>query len=125
LCTLLVVFSAFQFVNHEWAFFYHFLQEELNMSGSHGLSTGYWIGFTLIIVPGMLIAKLLSNPKVPFPSSVEQYGTMIAGVLVGTILFATVIQSLSKFDFFQASVAPSLGHFRILFRLLGSLHVGL
>ncbi len=123
LCTLLVVFSAFHFVNLQWSAFYNFLRVELEMTGAHGISTAYWIGFALIIAPGMLIARLLAKPKVPFPPPFEHYGTIAAGGLVGLILFATIVQSLAKFDFFATTLAQPLGYFRFLFQILGAQHI--
>jgi hypothetical protein len=123
ICTALVIFSAFQFVNWQWPAMFHFLQRELGLSGAHGVSTSYWLCFILVIAPGLIVSKILSNPKVPFPKSVEQYGSMLAGALVGLLLFATVVQSLARFGFF-ADLQEALRPFRILFAILGSRWVG-
>lgn len=122
LCTLLVVFSAFHFVNLEWAFLYGFLADQLGMQGAHALSTAYWVGFAVILAPGVFIAKLLSRPKVPFPYPVEQYGSMAAGMVVGLLLFATLVQFFARFDFFTPFL-DGLRYFRPLFHILGSKHV--
>jgi|GEM_PF-5045344 len=124
ICTLLVVFTAFHFVNLEWNGLFRWLQGSLGMSGAHAVSTAYWIGFAVIVVPGLVITKLLSNPKVPFPPVLEQQGTLIVGALVGIILFAIVIQSMARFAFFAHIVEP-LSYFRVLFQLLGSRHIAL
>jgi hypothetical protein len=119
LCTALVVFCAFHFVNLQWRPLYRFLESELNLTGTHGVSTSYWLGFALIIVPGLIVSKLLSKPRVPFPKPLEQYGSIAVGAAIGLILFATVVQSMARFAFFGLLVGP-LRPFRILFETLGA-----
>lgn len=124
LCTLVVIFTAFHFVNLEWQPLFHYLRESLGITGNHALSTAYWIGFAAIVLPGLIATKFLSNPKVPFPPALEQQGAILVGALVGILLFATVVQSCSLFPFF-ASLQEPLRYFRVLFDVLGSRHISL
>lgn len=125
ICGLLVVFSAFQFVNFQWEAFFHLLRKELSLADTYAISTSYWVGFTVIMAPGMLLIRFLSDPKVPFPKAVEQYGSMMAGAFIGIILFATIMQSFAKFSFFDSTLSHPLGYFRFLFQALGAQHFGI
>ncbi len=123
-CGLLVIFCAFHFVNLQWETFFLLLRKELSLTDTSAFSTSYWVSFTLIMAPGMLVIRFLSDPKVPFPKFMEQYGSMAAGAFVGVILFATVMQSLAKFSFFESTLSHPLGYFRFLFQALGAKHMG-
>lgn len=118
ICTLLVVFCAFQFAELEWKSLSGFLQTELGMVGRHSNSTAYWIAFLVIVAPGMLAAKMLATERVPFPYPFEQYATKGAGFLAGLFLFAAVVRSFFFFPFFQTTLAGSVKYLGMLFDLL-------
>lgn len=118
LCTLIVLFSAYQFARYEWGFFYQFLAGN-GMNHIQALATGYWLGFLLIVAPGIVAARLLAKPKVPFPYPLERYGTLLLGACAGVLIFATVIQWIYHFDFLLQAFMEPLRVFRPIFNIIG------
>lgn len=118
LCTLVVLFCAYHFTRLEWHFFVHFLRER-GMTDLQAISTGYWIGFLIIVGPGILVARLLATPKVPFPYPLEKYGTMVVGACAGVLIFAALIQWFYHFDFLRQAFMEPLRVFSPIFQILG------
>lgn len=118
LCTLVVLFSAYQFARHEWGFFVQFLRGT-GMTDLQAISTGYWLGFLIIVAPGIVVARLLARPKVPFPYPLERYGSMVIGACAGILIFATIIQWFYHFDFLRQAFMVPLKAFTPIFQILG------
>lgn len=118
LCTLLVLYSAYQFARLEWDFFFQFLTAR-GMNNIQAISTGFWLGFLLIVGPGLVVARLLAKPKVPFPYPFEKYGSMVIGAGAGILIFATLIQWLLHSGLLSQSFDTPLGIFSPIFHFLG------
>ncbi len=118
MCTLVVLFSAYQIARHEWEFFYRFLSGN-GLNHLQALSAGYWTGFLMIVGPGIVAARLLAKPKVPFPYPFERYGTFAIGACAGILIFASLMQWLFFFDFIRQLFGQSLGVFHPIFDILG------
>lgn len=119
LCTLIVLFSAYQFARLEWGFFVQLLKT-LGMSHHEVVvSTGYWVGFLIIVAPGLVVARILAKPKVPFPYFLEKYGAIVIGAAAGVLLFATIIQWFLHFELLRQMFMAPLAVFRPIFHFLG------
>ncbi|HLS28511.1 MAG TPA: hypothetical protein VK041_07660 [Opitutales bacterium] len=118
LCTLIVLFIAYQFIRYEWGYFFQFLSGS-GMSKLQTVSISYWIGFLMIVGPGVLITRLLAKPKVPFPVGLEKYGTIAIGALAGILIFATLIHWVTHIDFLLQAMYQPLQFFKPLFDVLG------
>jgi hypothetical protein len=118
LWTAIVLLAAYHFARLEWDFFFQLLRGN-GMGRDQAASMGYWIGFLIVVAPGMLAARFLSRPKVPFPYLIEKYGSMGVGVGLGVLLFATVIQWLLSVGFLPPAMREALRSFGPLFRYLG------
>jgi len=118
LWTALVLLAAYHFARLEWDFFFQVLRDN-GMGRDQAASMGYWIGFLIVVAPGMLAARFLSRPKVPFPFPLEKYGSLLVGAGLGILLFATVIQWLLSVGFLPSAMREALHVFGPLFRYLG------
>lgn len=118
LWTVVVLFFAYQFARFEWGFFYHYLTGN-GMSQIQAVSTAYWIGFLIIIAPGMLALKFLTRHKIPFPHFLESYGSTVLGACAGVLLFATVGHWVLHVDPLRETMIAALRVFQPLFQLLG------
>lgn len=118
LCTVVVLFCAYQFARLEWGFFVQFLRAG-GMTDLQAISTGYWLGFLIIVAPGIVVARLLARPKVPFPYPLEKYGSILIGACAGILLFAALIQWFYHFDFLRQAFMIPLRTFSPIFQILG------
>lgn len=118
LWTVLILFLAYQFARLEWDFFIHVLTRG-GMRPAPAKSMAYWIGFLIIVAPGMLAIRFLAKPKIPFPYPLEKYGSIILGLCLGVLLFACVVQWALPFNVLPESIMTPLRYFRPLFQMLG------
>ncbi len=101
LCTMAILYAAFRVANLQWEAVYRYLDGNLEMDTASAVSAAYWMGFFMVILPGMLYGRLLTRENVPFPPQVERWGGMAAGAACGLILFGVVVHSVSRFTFYQ------------------------
>ena len=114
LCTMGVLYAAYRFAYVQWEASYRILERNLEMDTASAVSAAYWIGFFLVILPGMLYVRLLTREKVPFPIQVEKWGGITAGAVCGILLFGVVLNSITRFAFYESHLQGAMGHFRLL-----------
>lgn len=123
LWTFVVLLAAYWFARHEWSFLFQFLSEN-GMGRTQAISMGYWIGFLLVVAPGMAASRFLSRPKVPFPYPMEKHGSLLLGAGLGILLFAAVIQWVLGLGSIPDPLMEAIRLFTPLFRVLGYRKIG-
>ncbi len=121
--TFAVLLTAYRCVDMEGRSITGWVREMFGVSGENSISLSFWIGFLAILLPGLVVIKLLGNPRVPFPPALEKNGSMVLGLATGLVLFAAIVQSTLYFSFTKEHLAGAIEFLRPLFILLGSGHV--
>ncbi len=118
LCTMGVLYAAYRFAYLQWEQTYELLARNLDIDTASAVSASYWIGFFLVILPGMLYVRLLTREKVPFPRQIERWGSMLVGAVSGLLLFGVVANSLTRFGFYEGHLQVPMRNFRVLLDLI-------
>ncbi|TVR56417.1 MAG: hypothetical protein EA425_00025 [Puniceicoccaceae bacterium] len=119
LATVVVLFVAYRFAYLEWKYLVMLLRGTVIESPGASILAAYWIGFLIIMLPGLVLVRLMTLQPVEMPETPDRVGSILCGALCGLLVYAATLQSVILLEPVHELLGYPVNTLRFLFELLG------